>query len=101
MINGPMTATEVQFRIKEANKRFPVPNFSGIIYALAREMRRTALRNALQGSSKDRFAYCLDRAAAKPMTDLACRGTAIYDPVKLSKLVVRWFLRLERMAKKV
>ncbi len=98
MTDGPMTATEVQFRMAEANKRFQSPDFSGAINALARRFKRVALRDALQGSREDRMRYCLERATAKPMTDLACCGTAIYDPNKLSELAVRWFLRLERLA---
>ena len=98
MTDGPMTATEVQFRIKEASKRFPTPDFSGVINALARRFKRAALRDALQGSREDRMRYCLGRATAKPMIDLACYGTAVYDLNKLSELAIRWFLRLERLA---
>ncbi len=100
MTDRPMTATEVQFRMDEWNKRFPVPDFSSVIYALARRANRAALRSALQGSREDRFAYCVSRAAAKPMTDLACYGTAEYDPNVLSVLAARWFFRLERLAQK-
>ena len=95
-----MTATEVQSRVKESLKRFPTPNFSGAINALARTVRREALRSALQGSREDRMRYCLSRATTKPMTDLACYGTAVYDPNKMSELAIRWFLRLERFISK-
>lgn len=94
----PMTATELQFRIAEANKRFPTPNFSGALDAMLRITRRALLRDALQGSCRDRMNYCLSRAAAKPMIDLSCYGTAVYDPNKLSELAARWFDRLERLA---
>ena len=98
MTDKHMTATEVKFRQDEALKRFPAPNFSGVINALARTVRREALRSALQGSHEDRMRYCLERATAKPMTDLACYGTAVYDPNKMSELAVRWFDRLDRLA---
>ena len=98
MTDGPMTATEVQARMDEWSKHTPAPNFSSAIYALARRLQRAALLNAIQGSPEDRFAYCVSRAAAKATTDLACYGTAVYDPNKLSELGVRWFLRLERLA---
>ncbi len=98
MTDGPMTATEVQFRMDEARKRFPVPNFSSVIYALARKAKREALRSALQGSSEDRIAYCLNRVAVKLMSDLVCYGTVVYDPNKMSELAIRWLDRLERLA---
>lgn len=93
-----MTATEIQFRMDETSERFPTPNFSGAINALARRMRRVALLDALQGSSEDRMNYCLNRATAIPMINLTYYGTAVYDPNKLSELAVRWFMRLERIA---
>lgn len=100
MTDGPMTATEVLARMDEARKRAPALDFSSVIYALVRRVRRVALRNAIQGSREDRFTYCVARAAAKPMTDLACYGTAEYDPNALSVLAARWFLRLERLAQR-
>ena len=92
------TATEVQLRVSEANKRFPVPDFSSAIYDLARRVSRVALFNALQGSREDRFKYCVNRAAAKPTIDLTCYGTAVYDLNEISELAARWFFRLERLA---
>jgi hypothetical protein len=99
MTDKYMTATEVQVRMKESLKRFPTPNFNGIINDIARRLRRIALQDALQGSSQDRLNYCFGRATAKPITDLACYGTAVYDPNKLSELAIRWFIRLERLAR--
>lgn len=96
-----ITATEVQLRMKEASKRFPTPNFSGAINALARKFRRIDLLDALQGSREDRLGYCIYRAAAKSQCDLVCYGTAIYDPNKLSELAVRWFERLQRLAERM
>lgn len=101
MTDKCMTATEVQFRMKEVNKRFPSPDFSGLINALARITRRIALLDVLRGSSQDRMNYCLSRAAAKPMTDLACYGTVVCDPDKLGELAARWFIRLERLASRM
>ncbi len=98
MIDKPMTATEVQFRMKESLKRFPSPDFSGPILHLLRITKRAALRSALEGSSEDRIAYCLNRVAAKPMVDLACYGTATYDTNKMSELAIRWLDRLERIS---
>ena len=99
-----MTATEVRFRMNEAIKRMPAPDFSSTIYVLARKMRRMVLRDALQGSREDRLKYCFSRAVAKPIANLACYGTcygtAVYDPNELSELALRWFLRLEHLAHK-
>ena len=98
MPDKPMTATEVQARMSEWCRRpLVAPDFSSGINVLIRKTKRIALRSALQGSHEDRLRYCLSRATAKPMADLACYGTAEYDPNKLSELAVRWFLRLERI----
>ncbi len=101
MTDGPMTATEVRARERESFKRHSLtPDFSGALSDLLRRLRRAALRVALKGSSEDRYAYCIYRASAKPMTNLTCYGSALYDPKKLSELAARWFFRLERLAKK-
>lgn len=99
MIDKPMTATEVQVRMDEAFKRFPTPDFSSAIYDLARRAKRAMLLEALQGSSKDRMSYCINRAITRPMTDLMCYGTVKYDPDVLKQLADGWFLRLERLSK--
>lgn len=100
MINGHMTATEVQLRMKESLKRGSTPNFSGVINDILRRVQRATLLEALQGTSEDRIAYCLNRVAAKPMIDFACYGTAEYNPDKMGELAIRWLDRLERLAKR-
>ena len=95
----PMTATELEFRMEEALLRFPVPDFSHALQDIARRVKRAALLSALRGSSKDRLEYCLSRAAAKPMIDLACFGISVCNLDKTSELASRWFLRLERIAR--
>jgi len=100
MNNKLMTATEVQVRMDEANKRFTAPDFTGIINDIARRMRRATLLGAIQGSSQDRMSYCLSKATARSVIDFAAYGSALYDPNKQAELTLRWFARLERLARR-
>lgn len=67
---------------------------------LYKKIRRVLLRKALNGDDADRMGYCLRRATSKAAGDLVLFGSTEHSPEKQAELVIRWFLRLERLSKR-
>ena len=64
-----------------------------------RKENRAALVKALRGTRKDRLDYAVARATRKITMDAICYGSALYDSEQTARQAIRWFYRLERIAK--